>query len=236
VRACCSRRAPWLPAAGARRRHHTRKDTHPVPCAARADAPLPALLLPRPRVSGPPAPLLTLARDNLAAEIRAAVAAGADVNAGNAIAQRALHIAALHGNVEAMEALLDCGADPNVVNERSMTPLVCAARGCAVVLLCVCAHSFCACVFFASLALCVAALCGERKEGQRAGGVRAAGEARRGLHGARAARRAAAHTAHAAARVARALSVFFHGTLWETAGTAWRQLRAMHAVSPRAPG
>ena len=41
--------------------------------------------------------LLTLARDNKAAEIKAQVAAGADVNQGNAINQTALHIACLHG-------------------------------------------------------------------------------------------------------------------------------------------
>jgi ankyrin repeat protein len=96
-------------------------------CAARADGPPPPPRLPR---SAPPPALLTLARDNLAAEIRAAVAAGADVNAGNAIGQRAVHIAALHGNIEALAALLDCGAEPSAPNERDMTPLVRAARRC----------------------------------------------------------------------------------------------------------
>ena len=79
--------------------------------------------------SGPALPLLTLARDNLGAEIRAAVAAGHDVNAGNAIQQRPLHIASLHGNLEAMAALLECGADANATNERGLTPLVRAAAG-----------------------------------------------------------------------------------------------------------
>jgi ankyrin repeat protein len=97
--------------------------------------------------SGPALPLLTLARDNLAAEIRAAVAAGADVNAGNAIAQRALHIAALHGNLDAMAALLDCGADPNLANERNQTPLVRAARhACMCMRPCACAEPRAACV------------------------------------------------------------------------------------------
>ena len=67
--------------------------------------------------------LLGFARDNLAAEIRAAVADGVDVNSSNAFKQTALHIAALHGNLEAMTALLECGADANAANERSMRPL-----------------------------------------------------------------------------------------------------------------
>jgi ankyrin repeat protein len=68
-------------------------------------------------------PLLGVARDNLAAEIRAAVADGTDPNSANAFKQTALHIAALHGNLEAMAALLECGADANAANERGMRPL-----------------------------------------------------------------------------------------------------------------
>jgi len=68
-------------------------------------------------------PLLGFARDDLAAEIRAAVADGADVNSANNFKQTALHISALHGNLEAMAALLECGADANAANERGMRPL-----------------------------------------------------------------------------------------------------------------
>lgn len=68
--------------------------------------------------------LLGFARDNLAAEIRAAVADGSDVNSANAFKQTGLHIAALHGNLEAMAALLDCGADVDAANERGMRPMV----------------------------------------------------------------------------------------------------------------
>ena len=39
------------------------------------------------------------------------------------IGQTAIHVAALHGNVEAMAALLDMGADPDVENSRGSTPL-----------------------------------------------------------------------------------------------------------------
>ena len=67
--------------------------------------------------------LLGLARDNLGAEIRAAIADGADPNSANAFKQTALHIASLHGNLEALAALLECGADPNAANERGMRPL-----------------------------------------------------------------------------------------------------------------
>ena len=50
--------------------------------------------------------LLTLARDNKAAEIKAQVAAGAAVNQGNAINQTALHIACLHGAACQLEGLV----------------------------------------------------------------------------------------------------------------------------------
>lgn len=50
--------------------------------------------------------LLTLARDNKAAEIKAQVAAGVDVNQGNAINQTALHIACLHGAACQLEGLV----------------------------------------------------------------------------------------------------------------------------------
>ncbi len=47
----------------------------------------------RPPAGPAPYALLTLARDDDADAIRAAVSAGADVNAGNAIGQTALHVA-----------------------------------------------------------------------------------------------------------------------------------------------
>jgi len=53
---------------------------------------------------------------------------GQDPNLGNAIGQRALHIACLHGCLEAIKALLECGADANVQNDRGGTPLHFAAN------------------------------------------------------------------------------------------------------------
>ena len=76
-------------------------------------------------MAAPPAfaPLLTYARDNDVARITAALAEGAPVDGGNVIGQRAIHIAALHGHAEAVEALLAGGSHANVANERGETPL-----------------------------------------------------------------------------------------------------------------
>ena len=117
--------------------------------------------------------LLGFARDNLGAEIRAAIADGADPNAANAFKQTALHIATLHGNLEAIAALLECGADPNAANERGMRPLARSWR--------LCEWRFPA---LGTDALRAVALRGVCQEGQRASGVRAAAEARRGPEGA----------------------------------------------------
>ena len=72
----------------------------------------------------PPLPLIPLARDDEGDAIRTMVRNGNDPNQGNAIGQRALHIACLHGCLKAIEALLECGADANVQNDRGGTPLV----------------------------------------------------------------------------------------------------------------
>eukprot|EP00193_Tetraselmis_chui_P007202 CAMPEP_0177751912 /NCGR_PEP_ID=MMETSP0491_2-20121128/637_1 /TAXON_ID=63592 /ORGANISM="Tetraselmis chuii, Strain PLY429" /LENGTH=428 /DNA_ID=CAMNT_0019267077 /DNA_START=145 /DNA_END=1431 /DNA_ORIENTATION=+ len=68
--------------------------------------------------------ILTLARDNRVSDVRRAVVAGlSPVNFGNQIGQTALHIAALHGNVETVEVLLELGANANCRNQRETTPL-----------------------------------------------------------------------------------------------------------------
>jgi len=68
--------------------------------------------------------ILTLARDNRVSDVRRAVEAGlSPVNFGNQIGQTALHIAALHGNVETVQVLIELGANANAANSRGTTPL-----------------------------------------------------------------------------------------------------------------
>jgi len=68
--------------------------------------------------------ILTLARDNCATEIRQVVQSGiCPVDYANPIGQTALHVAALHGNVESITSLLELGLDPNIQNSRGLTAL-----------------------------------------------------------------------------------------------------------------
>ena len=57
------------------------------------------------------------------------VASGYPVNLGNQLGQAAIHIASIHGQLEAIRALLEVGADPNLPNRRGTVPLHFAARG-----------------------------------------------------------------------------------------------------------
>jgi len=72
-------------------------------------------------------PLYCVANQQLtggAGVVRALVQAGAQVNRQvGAKRCTALHVAARRGNVEVSEALLDCGADPNVRDKAGDTPL-----------------------------------------------------------------------------------------------------------------
>ncbi|KAG2445106.1 hypothetical protein HYH02_008973 [Chlamydomonas schloesseri] len=71
-----------------------------------------------------PLALLGLARDNKADDIRRAIKdEGLKPDAANEFGQTALHVAALWGNVEAIQALVECGADVNITNSRGSTPL-----------------------------------------------------------------------------------------------------------------
>ena len=55
---------------------------------------------------------------------------GADVNSRDVDSlNSAAHLAALHGHLHVLRALLAVGADPNAPNEDSTTPLHCAAQG-----------------------------------------------------------------------------------------------------------
>lgn len=73
--------------------------------------------------------LLGMARDNRVQEIQSAVALGVPVDFPNPIGQTALMVASLWGNLEAIQALLKLGADPNKKNEGGATPLHFAAAG-----------------------------------------------------------------------------------------------------------
>ncbi|GAB4816711.1 hypothetical protein N2152v2_003757 [Parachlorella kessleri] len=71
-----------------------------------------------------PSCILTFARDNNSELILKAVQAyGIAVDWANGIGQTALHVAALHGNLEASLALLELGMDVNRTNMRGSTPL-----------------------------------------------------------------------------------------------------------------
>ncbi|KAI8470987.1 MAG: ankyrin repeat-containing domain protein [Monoraphidium minutum] len=67
--------------------------------------------------------LLGMARDDKVAEIQAAVELGIPVDFGNPIGQTALMIASLWGNLNAIQALLQLGADPNKANQAGATAL-----------------------------------------------------------------------------------------------------------------
>merc|ERR1712166_759255 len=74
--------------------------------------------------------ILTLARDNDAKSIRELCRIGCPATFCNKVGQTALHIAGIWGSVEAVKALLECGANPNAQNElRGSTPFHAAAMG-----------------------------------------------------------------------------------------------------------
>ncbi len=70
--------------------------------------------------------LLEAAAENNVAGINAALAAGADIDAQNAMGETALHKAALFGNDEAAMALLGAGADKTITDQHGLTPENCA--------------------------------------------------------------------------------------------------------------
>jgi len=74
--------------------------------------------------------LLSLARDNDAETVRRLIATGCPPNYGNRMGQTAMHIAAIWGSVDAMQALLEATGNPNAQNRlRGQTPLHAAAMG-----------------------------------------------------------------------------------------------------------
>jgi len=74
--------------------------------------------------------ILGFARDNDAAAIREIVKMGCPPSFTNRVGQTPLHIAAIWGSVEAAQALLELGANPNAANQlRGSTPLHAAALG-----------------------------------------------------------------------------------------------------------
>mmetsp|Transcript_37449 Transcript_37449/g.83334 ORF Transcript_37449/g.83334 Transcript_37449/m.83334 type:complete len:429 (-) Transcript_37449:478-1764(-) len=70
-----------------------------------------------------PLSILNLARDNKVREIEITVKLGIPPDIANQMGQTALHIAALWGNVEALDKLLELGGNPNAENMRGQTPL-----------------------------------------------------------------------------------------------------------------
>ncbi len=50
------------------------------------------------------------------------------VDWANQIGQTGLHVASLHGNLEAMQAMLEAGINVNITNQRGSTPLHFAAN------------------------------------------------------------------------------------------------------------
>eukprot|EP00798_Chlamydomonas_sp_ICE-L_P007479 gene7479-624_t len=74
-------------------------------------------------MSTDPMNMFTLARDNKAKEITAAIKLGIPADICNQMGQTAIHIGSLWGNVEAVKALLEGGANASVENARGQTPL-----------------------------------------------------------------------------------------------------------------
>lgn len=72
----------------------------------------------------PPEDLFALIRQGDMAGVKAAVAAGADVNAKDAEGSTPLMYAALYSNVDCMRLLLDNGAVPNAANDLGATALL----------------------------------------------------------------------------------------------------------------
>ncbi len=72
--------------------------------------------------------LITAVRNGDAAELRARLAGGADVNARQPDGATALHWAAHHEDAVAADLLIGAGADVNAANDLGMTPLLMACR------------------------------------------------------------------------------------------------------------
>nr|XP_014293205.1 ankyrin-3-like isoform X2 [Halyomorpha halys] len=72
--------------------------------------------------------LKDFARDNDPSHIRQFIVPGIDVNRETDCGNRLLHIAVYHGSREAVLALLECGALPEMKNQESITPLQLAIR------------------------------------------------------------------------------------------------------------
>ncbi|KAL3811034.1 hypothetical protein ACHAXA_003197 [Cyclostephanos tholiformis] len=91
---------------------------------------------PPPHSAGPKPPphwdaiLSATQRNNVEEVLRLINDEGVSPSHGNFVGQTALHIAALWGNVETMEVLIEAGANVNAQNQiAKMTPLHCAIRG-----------------------------------------------------------------------------------------------------------
>lgn len=69
-------------------------------------------------------PLMECAGSGSAADVRALIAAGADVNAANVLGDTALMRAAQRGDKEKVAALLAAGANPNAQDRRGWTALM----------------------------------------------------------------------------------------------------------------
>jgi hypothetical protein len=99
--------------------------------AAVAAAPAPAADLARraARFAGTPNALWRAAAEGNVADLRAALAETADVDARDPLGRTALMLATLDGSPDAVDVLLAHGADPNAADARGVTPLQAAAAG-----------------------------------------------------------------------------------------------------------
>ena len=87
--------------------------------AARSLAPPPFQTRPPPPSLDPSTKLLAAAQRDDANAIKACLAEGLDPSYGNSLGQTALHIAAMWGNANALDALIAAGANVNAQNQLS---------------------------------------------------------------------------------------------------------------------